>query len=154
MDFLPALEAENALSSLLNVYYREGEDADTPQETLDAFITYLRELLSKHLMNGLVAFEHDTPIGFVLYAVDADGYPFSERPGMGTIAEISVVPAYREHGLGRRLVQQAEAALCSSVTHLYVCAHRSAIGFWHACGYLPTEDIASNGLALYIKQLK
>lgn len=153
MHLIPATEAFDALRPLLTFYYREGEDADTPAEIIDEFIGYLLTLLAEGKLLGSIAFEGDQAVGFVLYAVDQEGYPFSEYPGMGTIAEICVRPAYRQYGLGRTLVAHAEDALRSTVTHMYVCAHASARTFWRKCGYRPTSDIASNELPLYIKSI-
>ena len=153
MHFVPATDASNVLSSLLTAYYREGEDADTTQEELDAFIAYLRELLEQRILWGEVAFDCETPVGFVIYAFDVEGYPFSECPGMGTIAEICVCPAYRQQQLGQTLVARAEDALRPSVTQLYVCAHASAQAFWEKCGYRPNGNIAGNGLPICIKTI-
>ncbi len=91
------------------------------------------------------------PWGFVLYAKDGEGYPFSECPGMGTIAEIAVVPEARGRGLGSLLVRRAEEALQPSVTRMYVCAHDSARVFWEKCGYRATGRIAGNGLPICVK---
>ena len=153
MHFIPAAEAADALHPLLTVYYREGEDADTPAEVLDEFIGYLQALLAEGKLWGSVAFEGDEAAGFVLYAFDGEGYPFSECPGMGTIAEICVSPAYRQRGLGRELVRHAENALRGAASHMYVCAHASAQAFWERCGYQPTGRLAANGLPLCTKAI-
>ena len=149
--FLPAVQASDALHALLTAYYREGEDADTPQSELDAFIAYLTELLEQHILMGEIIYEDDMPLGFVLYAKDGEGYPFSECPGMGTIAEIAVAPEARGKGLGSLLVRRAEEALQPSVTLMYICAHDSARGFWEKCGYRTTGRIAGNGLPICVK---
>ncbi|MBQ8556633.1 MAG: GNAT family N-acetyltransferase [Clostridia bacterium] len=151
--FIPAAESGAALHALLTSYYREGEDADTPQEELDGFISYLQELLDKRILWGDVVFDGDTAMGFVLFAVDGDSYPFSECPGMGTIAEIFVNSAYRQQGLGRLLVRCAEDALRAFVTQMYVCAHASAQSFWQRCGYRPNGAFASNNLPICIKSI-
>ena len=153
MRFIPATEAVDALHALLNSYYREGEDADTPQSELDAFIAYRTEPLEQHILMGEIIYEDDMPLGFVLYAKDGEGYPFSECPGMGTIAEISVTPDRRAHGLGCELVQRAENALRDSCRQMYVCAHASAQSFWEKRGYSPCGRTAANGLPLLIKAL-
>lgn len=153
MRFLPAIQAGEVLPSLLTAYYREGEDADTPQEELDAFISYLRDLLEQRIRLGEVAFDGETAIGFVLYAIDGEDYPFSECPGMGTIAEICVIPAYRQQRIGQKMVVHAEEALRASVTQMYVCAHASAQAFWRRCGYVPNDQIARNELPICIKKL-
>lgn len=153
MRFIPATEAVDALHDLLTAYYREGEDADTPQEALDGFISYLTELLQKHILRGEVALDGETPAGFVLYAQDEPDYPFPECPGMGTIAEISVIPDHRTLGLGCELVRRAEDALRASCRQMYVCAHASAQSFWEKRGYVPCGRTASNDLPLLIKAL-
>ncbi len=150
LRFIPASKAGTALKDLLAAYYREGEDADTPQETLDAFIAYLRELVRAGTLQGEVAFDGARAQGFVLYAFDGDGYPFPERSMEGTIVELGVIPEARGSGLGRMLVRHAEDAL--HTWDMYVCVHPNAQGFWRKCGYQPTGDIASNGLPIYIKR--
>lgn len=153
MRFTSAAQAPQALHDLLTAYYREGEDADTPQEELDAFITYLTQLLEQSTLQGEVAWKDETPVGFVIFAYDGEGYPFSECPGMGTIAEIAVTPEARRHGLGQQLVRRAEDALRAACTQMYVCAHASAQTFWEKCGYRPNGSIAGNGLPICTKTI-
>ena len=153
MRFIPATEAVDALHDLLAAYYREGEDADTPQEELDGFIFYLTGLLESRILLGDIALDGETPVGFVLYALDGGDYPFPECPELGTIAEISVTPDRRAHGLGCELVQRAENALRDSCRQMYICAHASAQSFWEKRGYSPCGRTAANGLPLLIKAL-
>lgn len=85
---------------LLTDYYRDGEDAQTPQEELDGFIEMLFELCTEGAVSGCIAYEKDA-LGFIIYGLDTKDFPFSNKPGCGTILEIGVVPSAR----GRRLGQ-------------------------------------------------
>ncbi len=151
--FRAASAAQAALHALLTDYYREGEDTDTSTAEIDDFISCLLELLDKGVLQGDVAYDGQQASGFVLYTVDGADFPFSEHPGMGTIAEVGVIPGIRRHHWGKALVQRAENALWPSVTEMYVYAHPDAATFWQKCGYLPTGDIAGNGLPIRIKHL-
>ena len=91
---------------LLTDYYRDGEDAQTPQEELDGFIEMLFELCTEGAVSGCIAYEKDA-LGFVIYGLDTKDFPFSNKPGCGTILEIGVVPSARGSGLGRMLAKYA-----------------------------------------------
>ncbi len=149
MDFRPADTAPAVLRDLLLPYYREGEDADTPQAELEDFISYLLGLLEQKILRGVIAYLNGRPAGFVLYAPDDAAYPFSEMPGLGTIAEIGVLPKARHAGLGQQLVRYAENDLLSQ--GMYVCAYPDAHAFWQKCGYRPTGETAGNGLPIWPK---
>ena len=153
MQYIPAACADDVLHALLTAYYREGEDADTPAPVLDAFIRDLQGLLHQRILQGDVAVCGGVPVGFVLWALDGEDWPFSECPGLGTIAEIGVIPSRRGQGLGRQLARHAEEALGDAVRQMYVCAHPSARGFWERCGYHHCGQTAQNGLPVCIKDL-
>ncbi len=109
MEFRSADMEPAALHDLLAAYYREGdEDADTPEAELEDFISVLQGLLEEGKLLGFVAVRDEEPIGFVLYTLDREDFPFSEKPGYGTIAEIGVTPNARHAGLGSELVQMVE----------------------------------------------
>lgn len=134
--------------ALLTDYYREGEDADTPQGELDGFIRMLFDLIQKNVISGSIAYESN-PVGFVLWWMDTREFPFSNKPGYGTILEIGVIPGMRGSGLGRELVQYAENAMDTDQS--YVCAYGPAEQFWEACGYRHGGEIATNRLKLFEK---
>ena len=79
---------------LLTDYYRDGADAETPQETLDEFIEMLFGLCREGTIGGAMAYE-TAAVGFVLWGMDTEDFPFSNLPGYGTILEIGVVPTAR-----------------------------------------------------------
>ena len=79
MTFQPITDYE-LFHSLLTAYYREGEDADTPQEQLDGFVGYLFDLLKKETISGALVWD-EKPVGFVLWALDSEELPFSNKPG-------------------------------------------------------------------------
>ena len=112
-------EDEHIFHTLLEAYYREGEDADTPQE-----------------------------------ALDSDALPFSQRPGLGTILEIGLIPGYRASGRGRALAAYAESRLAEQgIRQCYVCAYQPAQPFWNRCGYTDSGTVADNGLPILIKSI-
>ena len=136
---------------LLNGYYREGEDADTPQAELDDFISYLFGLCTDGTISGCIAVE-DKPLGFVLWNIDTEESPFSNWPGRGTILEIGVAPESRKSGLGSALVAHAESKMHNSgIDTFYVCAYGPAIVFWEKLGYKKTDRFAENDLPIYAK---
>lgn len=135
-------------------YYREGEDADTPQEEMDAFIASLFEMVRSHEIEGCFARIGEKTIGFALWAVDAEGFRFSEMPGFGTILEIGLAKDYRASGLGKAFVAHIERAfLEKDITRCYVSAYGPAQTFWARCGYRENGKKASNGLPMMVKEL-
>ena len=133
---------------LLNAYYREGEDAQTPQPEIDGFIRYLHELCTSGKICGAVAYE-ETPVGFVLWMLDSADGPFSNKPGLGTVLEIGVTERLRGKGFGRSLVKFAESRM--EAERYYVCAYGPAEAFWQKCGYAFTGEFAENGLKIMVK---
>ena len=133
---------------LLIPYYREGEDADTPIEQLEGFIRYLFGLLETGTISGAVAWE-EKPVGFVLWAMDSEALPFSNKPGFGTILEIGVVPGCRGKGYGKAMTEFAESSMAEVAK--YVCAYGPAEAFWEKCGYRESGETAENGLKIFVK---
>lgn len=149
MEFLAITEdTRDAFCRLLTDYYRDGEDAQTPQAELDGFIGLLFDLCRKNTISGCIAYERE-PVGFVLWGMDTAEFPFSNMPGYGTILEIGVIHAVRGTGLGRRLAELAENAMACE--RYYVCAYGPAERFWQSCGYRDRGGIAENGLKLLVK---
>ncbi len=149
MIFLPITQDRYDLfHSLLTEYYLEGEDAQTPQEELDAFIELLFDLCQKNTISGRIAFA-GSAVGFVLWGIDTVDFPFSNKPGYGTILEIGVIPSMRGDGLGRQLAQYAEEAMACE--KYYVCAYGPAERFWEKCHYRATGELAENGLKILQK---
>ena len=139
---------------LATAYYREGEDADTPQETLDSFIRFLFDKLTLGEIHGFFAKEGDAPAGFALWALDTENFAFSEMPGRGTILEIGLLPEYRGQGQGGEFVRFLEENLRKAgAEQCYVCAYGPAQGFWTRRGYAPSGKIAANGLPILIKSI-
>ena len=148
MQYLPVTDYE-IFHSLMEPYYREGADADTPQEELDAFIGYLYGLVKDGTISGCVAFD-GKPVGFCLWWIDVPELPFSNKPGWGTILEMGLIPEYRGKVAGRELADYALAQM--EVSHAYVCAYGPAEGFWKRCGYEDHGELASNGLKLLVQE--
>lgn len=136
---------------LMNDYYREGEDQNTPQEEVDAFITLLFDKLAAREIEGCIAEEESKPIGFALWAVDTEDFAFSEMPGYGTVLEIGIAKPYRASGRGRELLSHGEKELCrKGVGRAYVSAYGPARSFWARCGYKDSARTAGNGLPIMI----
>lgn len=149
MKILPITQGHyDVFHSLLTDYYRDGEDAQTPQEELDAFIGLLFDLCQENRISGGIAYGQG-PVGFVLWGMDGADFPFSNKPGYGTILEIGMIPSMRGTGLGKELAEYAENAM--ACRQYYVCAYGPAEHFWRKCGYQHLGETARNGLKLLVK---
>jgi len=155
MDYIEICENDyNAFHELASAYYREGEDADTPQEEIDAFIRFLFDKVVNHEINGCIAKDGCACVGFALWGVDAEGFEFSEIPGFGTILEIGFIPSYRAKGNGKELVLFIERCLGKKgINNCYVSAYGPAQKFWSNCGYVENGKEASNGLPIMVKAI-
>lgn len=155
MSFLPIdSRDDDAFHELLNEYFREGEDENTPQDQVDDFIQMLFHMVEQEKISYRLIAKDEANIGFVLWAIDTEQLDFSEIPGMGTILEVGIKPAYRRLGLGGKIVQYVEDQLKSSgMSQCYVSAYGPAQEFWKHCGYQFNGANASNGLPLMVKQL-
>lgn len=150
MDFLPISDYD-IFHSLLEPYYREGVDAETSQVELDSFIEYLFGLVTDGVISGCVAYD-EKPAGICLWWIDSEEFPFSNKPGWGTILEMGLIPARRGMGWGRELAEYALSQM--DVSNFYVCAYGPAEAFWKKCGYEDVGEIASNGLKLLVQEKK
>lgn len=155
MDFIEIGRHDYAIfHELATAYYREGEDADTPQEEIDGFIQYLFEQLCDHTIDGCFAKVGNDYIGFALWGIDTKDFAFSEMPGFGTIMEIGLLPSYRASGLGKEFVAHIEMCIRKKgVNQCYVSAYGPAQKFWSHCGYAENGANASNGLPIMVKDI-
>ncbi len=155
IEYLQITENDHAtFHRLLNAYYREGEDENTPQEELDSFIRLLFEKVVTHEIDGTFAKHDNTYIGFCLWAIDSESFAFSQIPGFGTILEIGLIPSYRAAGFGKNMVTYIEDRLQSkNIDQCYVSAYGPAQRFWERCGYVQNGQTASNGLPIMIKKI-
>ena len=149
MEFLDIQKVSyDAFHELLNEYYRDGDDAQTPQAEIDAFIQYLFDFCQSGKISGAVCMEEE-PLGFVLWNVDSEDSPFSQKPGFGTILEIGVRKNVRRAGIGRKLVNLAEDLMRAD--RYYICAYGPAQMFWSRLGYEFSGETAENGLPIMVK---
>ena len=149
MEFVDVRNSDyGVFHDLMNEYYREGEDAGTPQSEIDGFIRYLFDLCRDGKIEGSIA-SGDKPKGFVLWNVDAEDGVFSRKPGFGTILEIGVCKDARGKGIGRMLAAFAESQM--KVDRYYVCSYGPAEAFWRKCGYTFSGELAENGLKIMVK---
>ena len=145
----------DAFHELANAYYREGEDENTPQAEMDAFIGFLFEMVVHEKISGCFIKEGSSIIGFALWAVDTAEFPFSQLPGFGTILEIGIIPSRRGSGLGKELVSHIEEYFrYRNVKHFYVSAYGPAQRFWSSCGYAENGQKADNGLPIMVKAIQ
>ncbi len=155
MDYIQIEKKDyDRFHALMNAYYREGEDKDTPQDEIDAFIQFLFEKVTDHTIEGCFAKVGEIFIGFALWAVDTEDFAYSEMPGLGTIMEIGLIPSYRSSGLGKEFVLHIENSLrTKEVRQCYISAYGPAQNFWTHCGYAENGMKASNGLPIMVKDL-
>ncbi len=118
-----AVEAD--LPTILTLWV---EAAAEPGHTDD--LASLRQLI-EHDPNALVvAEEADEIVGSIIAAWDG---------WRGSIYRLAVAPSRRHHGLGRRLVQEAEVRLASvgarRLQAIVVETDPRATGFWRATGW-------------------
>ena len=144
----------NTFHALLDPYYRDGEDEDTPQDQIDGFIQRLFNMVQEENINCRLIAADGENIGFVLWAIDTEQFDFSEIPGMGTILEIGIAKPYRRLGVGAKIVQYVEGQLRhSGMGQCYVSAYGPAQEFWKHCGYQFQNANANNGLPIMVKCL-
>ena len=137
---------------LMTAYYRDGEDADTEQAVLDAFILDLFSLVMENKIEGCFVHLNGEVIGFALWMIDTPDGVFSEVPGYGTFLEIGIHPSFRGKRYGYQAVAYIEQQMKQlGVENFYVSVYPLADGFWTKCGYIKTEETASNGLRIYKK---
>ena len=135
-------------------YYRDGEDAETPLDTITAFIDSLFELAMTGTIGGFLAVEEATAVGFALFGLDTADFPFSRMPGLGTSLEIGLTPSHQGAGYGHKMVRFIEEHLGSlGAAQCYVSAYGPAQTFWARCGYEETGLTADNGLPILIKNI-
>ena len=155
MEYIEICEADySAFHELANTYYREGEDADTPQEVIDSFVRMMFDKVINNEIYGCFVKDEQKYIGFALWAIDTEDFDFSEMQGLGTILEIGLTPSYRSSGLGKNLVTYVENCLQKSrISQCYVSAYGPAQKFWTSCGYVENGKVASNGLPIMVKTI-
>lgn len=155
MDYIEISENDFiTFHELANAYYREGEDADTPQEEIDIFIRFLFEKVIHCEINGYFAKDKNACVGFALWGLDSEDFEFSEIPGFGTILEIGFIPPYRAKGNGKEFVSHIEKCFSeSNVKNCYVSAYEPAQKFWTHCGYVACGKTARNGLPVLTKSI-
>ncbi len=155
MDYIEICDGDySAFCELANAYYREGEDADTPQAVIDAFIRLMFGKVANKELRGCFVKDQQEYAGFALWVVDSEDFEFSQMPGLGTILEIGLTPDYRSRGLGKSLVTHIEKVLREQeVTQCYVSAYGPAQKFWLSCGYVANGEVASNGLPIMVKNI-
>ena len=155
MDYIEICEDDyGSFHQLTNAYYRDGEDADTPQEVIDSFIRLMFDKVVSNEIHGCFAMDAREYVGFALWAVDHENFAFSQMPGFGTILEIGLIPSRRGSGFGRNLVAHVENDLQNrNITQCYVCAYGPAQKFWAACGYVENGLSANNGLPIMTKTI-
>ena len=155
MDYIEICEDDYSMfHELANAYYREGEDADTPQEVIDSFVRLIFDKVVNNEIYGCFVKDEQRYVGFALWAVDSDDFAFREMTGFGTILEIGLIPSYRSSGFGKNLVTYVENHLKKNkIAQCYVSAYGPAQKFWASCGYAENGLKAKNDLPIMIKTI-
>ena len=136
-------------------YYRNAEDADTPQQEIEDFIHMLFDMIQLGSIRGKLLYYDNVAVGFVLWGIDKEDDMFCEMPGYGTILEICVNEDCRMNGIGTAAVNYAEADMLNNgAKGLYVLAHPDAQGFWQRLGYIDSGNIGGNKLPVCIKAIE
>ena len=153
MEFRQITSGDDAsFHDFMTAYYHEGEDKDTPQAEMDAFISCLFQMVYTGAIQGRLVFDHQDLAGVILWMKDTENGSFSSMPGYDTILEIGVSQAHRKKGIGKQRVIYAEQQmLLEHVLGYYVCAYGPAQRFWMECGYTDTGKTAVNGLPVFVK---
>ncbi len=131
-----------ALRGLFIKYYSELDCEDDPQYLFDGFIA--RDLKADVLGAALI-YGDDLPAaeerpgeadGFVIFQIDDMINDWCFKEGWGDVREIYVDAACRRHGLGRALLEFAEAKLKEAgAADIYLLPTDESEGFFIACGY-------------------
>lgn len=145
----------NIFYDLMLEYYRDGEDSNTPQHIIDAFIKQQFNMIVEDKTQGkLISVNHEI-VGFIIWMIDEKSSDYSIIPGYGTILEVGLVKNFRNKGIGKIVVKYAEKQMfLKEVNNFYVTVYNPAKIFWESCGYIKTEKIAFNGLQIYKKVKK
>ena len=134
-------------------YYKDGEDAETPDDDIYAFIRTLFEMIDFRQIFGYLAYIGKQAAGFCIWGIDGEHFPFSEMRGYGTIMEIGIVKSMQRKGLGKEFVSYIEADMSNNgVDKCYVSAYGKALKFWSLCDYEAIGKTAGNGLPLMTKE--
>ena len=144
----------SSFHELANSYYREGEDENTEQDVIDSFVRMLFDMAIEKKIFACFLKDEGSYIGFALWAIDNEGFEFSEKPGLGTIMEIGISAPFRSSGYGKSLVSYIEGSLKENgISECYVSAYGPAKKFWTSCGYRENGERAENGLDIMVKTI-
>ncbi len=95
--------------------------------------------------------EHDTPDTKYIVLTDGD-FPVATcrllelGGGAAAIGRVVVLPEYRGHGLGRRVIEEAEAWLCElGCRHIAIDSRTVAVGFYEKLGYAVADPTVIHG---------
>ncbi|MDE7401406.1 MAG: GNAT family N-acetyltransferase [Clostridia bacterium] len=129
----------NAFEKLFCNYYSELDCEDDP---LHLFQEYVEPDLKAELFRvGVAPADGDEIIGFVIFQIDDVINDWNFKEGCGDVREIYVAPAHRKKGLGRALLQYAEAELIKSgAEEIYTLPVEESEKFFLKCGYSDTGE--------------
>lgn len=157
MDKLEILTSENDayLKNLLFNYYKDGEDADTPDDIVNDFIKYIVKLIYSNKLNCRILNHEGTYIGFIIWFKDEVGHEFSELPGYWSIAEIGIKKEYRNKHFGIKLVNYVEKNVKGNdAASFYITAYSPFKNFWEKIGFKDIGLKGNNNLPIMVKELK
>ena len=97
----------------------------------------------------LCAYADDVPVGCLRY------FPDIERPSCIHIGRVAVLPAYRHHHIGRKLMEQAELQIRNKgFAEIRISAQLQAMPFYQRCGYRCDGETYLDEHVLHIDMLR
>lgn len=126
------------------------------KEEIDTEFSYVQQLvlkktiLSQKSFLKLIGFiDNQECVGFIMAQIDNQLSDWNEKEGWGFIREFYVSPPYRKCGLGTILLDTVLRLL--DVENVYLTSEKNH-RFWLNHGFIETNEIAQNNLAVYIKK--
>lgn len=138
------LSDQKHLTNMMVPYMAELK-CDVPEEIIRTKLeAFIRQQWETGIIQILLVYDQQTPIGFSVYQIDSPASDWCKRPGWGFIREFYVMPAFRKRGTGRELAACTEAALrAMGAKNLYLTSDQ-AVPFWQCCGWQLTQELCSN----------
>jgi ribosomal protein S18 acetylase RimI-like enzyme len=141
------------MAELNRVEHRYEPDRDLNPKAADRHLAYLEDLVRRSGGFITVAQSPDRVLGFLVGILDSEdgSYIRPEERSFGHVTDIYIAEAARRCGLGRSLVEDAEARFqalgVGKVRVTALAANSGAIATYEGCGYRPLEVTFIKNLA-------
>jgi GNAT superfamily N-acetyltransferase len=167
LTFLP-IEKGNAahrelFESLFMLYVTEQREHRTavgrdylPLELIDKWFDSILNMQGDSDRHLEVAFDGETPVGFLYGKVDHAEHRGFVKPGFGYIMEFYVAPEYRRRSVGTKLFRRIETLFASDgAEQMYLTADEiTGEPFWTAMGFKPSGEVSpETKTEIYIKNI-